>query len=201
MRPFFLSFFVSVVFFSSQSNGQTILILGDSLTEGYGVAREQAYPALVEKKLRESGKSKAKVINAGVSGSTSASAISRLKWQMKQKPDWVLIALGANDGLRGLKDSDLEKNLGGAIAYVESQNVKVAILGMMMPPNYSSDYAQKFREVFPAVAKKYKVPLMPFLLKGVAGDSGLNLPDGVHPNEKGHQIMAENVFVFIKGLL
>jgi acyl-CoA thioesterase-1 len=201
MRPFFLSFFVSVALFSSQSRGKTILILGDSLTEGYGVAREQAYPALVEKKLRESGESKAKVINAGVSGSTSASAISRLKWQMKQKPDWVLIALGANDGLRGLKDSDLEKNLAGAISYVKSQNVRVAVLGMMLPPNYSSDYAQKFREVFPAVAKKYKVPLMPFLLEGVAGNSSLNLPDGIHPNEKGHRVMSENVYKFVKELL
>lgn len=187
-----------------------LLILGDSITEGYGVAKENSYPTLLEAKIKNwksslnqaaKGFSTWQVINSGVSGSTTASAASRLKWVMKDKPDIIVLALGANDGLRGLPIGETKKNLSQAIELIQKENVKVVIAGMQMPPNYGKSFTQEFRDIFPQLSKKYKIKLIPFLLDQVAGVSDLNQADGIHPNEKGHQIIAETVFRVIKDML
>ncbi|WP_347356802.1 arylesterase [Bdellovibrio sp.] len=175
--------------------------MGDSLTEGYGVAKDAAFPAVLEKKLHEAGKKEWTVINAGVSGSTTASGISRMKWVFKSKPDAVILALGANDGLRGLKIEDSEKHLAQAIEYAQGQKVKVILGGLYMPPNYGKAYTDQFKKMYETLAKKYKVTFIPFILDKVAGNPKYNLADGIHPNEEGHKIIADNVFTALKGAL
>jgi acyl-CoA thioesterase-1 len=177
-----------------------IVIIGDSITEGYGVSRDQAYPALIQKSA-DNDKKKWQVINAGISGSTSASAVSRINWHLKNPPGAIVLALGANDGLRGNDPADLEKNLVEAIELCQAQGVKVVLAGMKMPPNYGKDYKQKFESIYPRISKRFKVPLLTFLLDGVAGQSGLNLADGIHPNEKGHAIIAAKLYPFLKKTL
>lgn len=199
MRPFLFSL---ILLFSSFSFAQKkLIVLGDSLTEGYGVAKEAAFPAVLEKKLHEAGKKEWTIINAGVSGSTTASGLSRMKWVFKSKPDVVLLALGANDGLRGLKVEDSEKHLAQSIEYAQSQKVKVILGGLYMPPNYGKDYADKFKKMYESLAKKYKLTFIPFILDKVAGNPKYNLADGIHPNEEGHKIIADNVFSVLKGAL
>lgn len=200
---FFLVSSLLLTPFLGSANSDTpkkLLALGDSLTEGYGVARDKAYPALVESKLKQAGQNW-QVINAGISGSTSSSAANRLKWQLRQKPDAMILALGANDGLRGLKISETEKNLSTAIEMAQKEGVRVFLFGMKLPTNYGDDYRKDFEAMFQRVAKKYNVPHLPFFLDRVAGDPKLNLPDGIHPNEKGYEIVAENVFKFLKDKL
>jgi len=192
--------FLACVFSTLPAFAKRMLIIGDSLTEGYGVAREVAYPAILEKKIK-ADKKEWTVVNAGVSGSTSAGAVSRLKWQLKSKPDLLLIALGANDGLRGLAPEELEKNLTDVIELAKKENISVVLLGMKMPPNYSQDYVKKFDAVFPKVAKKEKIKLIPFFLEHVAGRTELNQPDGIHPNEKGHAIVGQDLYQDLKGIL
>lgn len=177
-----------------------LVIIGDSLTEGYGVSRANAYPALLEKKIEASGK-KYVVVNAGISGSTSASAPSRMAWQLKNKPDLILLALGANDGLRGSPVPAMEKNLSDAIALAKKEKVQVLLAGMMLPPNFGKAYGEDFAKAFKRVADKHSVPFMPFILDGVGGVTDLNLADGIHPNEKGHKIVADKVFNFIRKYL
>ncbi|WP_413289792.1 arylesterase [Bdellovibrio sp. HCB337] len=198
-----LFLFLAIVFSVSLSSAQSkkLLVLGDSLTEGYGVAKDQAFPAVLEKKIHEGGKKEWTVINAGVSGSTTASGISRMKWAFKNKPDLMILALGANDGLRGLKVEESEKNLGQAIEYAQEQKVPIVLAGLFMPPNYGKEYTEKFKKMYVSLSKKYKVTLIPFVLDKVAGDPKLNLADGIHPNEAGHKIVAETVYQEIKGLL
>lgn len=198
MRPFL---FWALLLSSSLCFAQKkMVIVGDSLTEGYGVAREAAYPALLEVKLHAHGY-RWDVVNAGVSGSTTASAVSRIKWLSRTHPDMILLALGANDGLRGLKVSESEKNLAKAIALCQQEKIKVALIGLYMPPNYGKDYATKFKKMFSDLAGRYHIPLMPFLLDKVGGDPKLNQADGIHPNEKGHEIIAEHLYQFIKDKL
>lgn len=199
MRPFL---FVLLLTFSSLSFAQKkLIVLGDSLTEGYGVAKDAAFPAVLEKKLHEAGKKEWTVVNAGVSGSTTASGISRMKWLFKSKPDVVLLALGANDGLRGLKVEESQKNLSEAIKYAQEQKVRVILGGLYMPPNYGKDYTDKFKKMYESLAKQYKVTFIPFILDKVAGNPKYNLADGIHPNEEGHKIIADNVFLVLKGAL
>ncbi len=199
MRPFL---FLLIFAFSSLSFAQKkLIVLGDSLTEGYGVAKDAAFPAVLEKKLHEAGKKEWTVINAGVSGSTTASGISRMKWVFKSKPDAVILALGANDGLRGLKIEDSEKHLAQAIEYAQGQKVKVILGGLYMPPNYGKAYTDQFKKMYETLAKKYKVTFIPFILDKVAGNPKYNLADGIHPNEEGHKIIADNVFTALKGAL
>ncbi|MGE4133850.1 MAG: arylesterase [Bdellovibrionales bacterium] len=177
---------------------KTIVIVGDSLTEGYGVSKENAYPALLEKKIAERGY---KVVNAGISGSTSASAPARVKWQLKSKPEILVLALGANDGLRGLSVENMQKNLRAAVNLALDAKVKVVLVGMRMPPNYGKEYSEKFRKAFDRLSKELRVTYIPFLLKDVGGNPKLNLTDGIHPNEAGHKILAETVFQGIRGIL
>ncbi len=216
MRPFFLLqnksagwtraisgfFFIIALTFSASSSWaqKKMIVLGDSLSEGYGVAKDAAFPAVLEKKLQAAEK-KWTVVNAGVSGSTTASAVGRLKWLAKSKPDVILLALGANDGLRGLKLEDSEKNLGAAIEYAQKEKIRVILGGLYMPPNYGKDYTDQFAKMYQSLAKKYKVTFIPFILDKVAGNPKYNLADGIHPNEAGHRIIAENVFESLKGEL
>lgn len=197
---FSLSFFclISFVFAQQKSNLITtqeklLLIIGDSLTEGYGVAPQDAFPALIQQKLKEN-KSPWKIKAAGSSGSTSASGLERIKWLTKNKPDLVLILLGSNDGLRGLKPEETEKNLTAVVKWAKENKIEIIIGQLYMPPNYGKDYTKKFEKVFSNVAKKNKIPIVDFLLNNVAGKSELNLPDGIHPNEKGHKIVADNLY-------
>jgi acyl-CoA thioesterase I len=179
-----------------------VVVLGDSLVEGFGVAREKAFPALLEGKLKaQFPKRNWIVVNSGISGSTSASGPARMKWILKQRPDWIVLALGANDGLRGLPPPAMQKNLEETIRLAQTQNVRVILAGMQMPPNYGASYRTQFAAVFPKVAKNTGVPLIPFLLEGVAGVAAMNLADGIHPNEKGHQQIAGLVFQNLKGRL
>lgn len=177
-----------------------IVFLGDSLTEGYGVAKEKAYPALIDQKIK-AAKMDWQVINAGVSGSTSASAKSRLDWQLKSKPEIIVIALGANDGLRGFKPTDTRENLEEAIVKAKASGARVVLAGMEMPPNYGDKYRDDFRKVYPALAKELKIDLIPFLLDKVGGSKDLNLEDGIHPNEKGYVIVADNVWKTLEPIL
>lgn len=177
-------------------SSKRVLFLGDSLTDGYGVEREQAFPNLIKQRLDKEGKAM-EFVNASISGSTSASALSRLKWQLRKKPDVLFLALGSNDGLRGLKVKDTQKHLSDCIELAQSQGIKVVLAGFKVPPNYGANYFESFEDMFPALQKKYQVPLVPFLLDGVAGNKDLNQSDGIHPNEEGHRIIADLVQPFI----
>ncbi len=177
-----------------------LIFLGDSLTEGYGVAQEAAFPQIIQQKFR-ADKSAWEISASGSSGSTSASTLSRLKWISKDKPDVVFILMGSNDGLRGLKVEETEKNLSEALQWAADNKVKIILGQLHVPPNYGKDYAKKFAAIFPRLAKKYKVKLGPFLLENVAGNSKLNQADAIHPNEKGHQIVAENIYNYLKQVL
>jgi acyl-CoA thioesterase-1 len=196
-----LFIFLALVLFSSLGfSSQRLVILGDSLTEGLGVAKEQAYPALLEQKIRASGKDWT-VVNAGISGSTTAGAASRLTWLLKSKIDLLIIELGANDGLRGLKIENTRKNLAEAIELSKKNKLQVVLAAMLLPPNYGKDYTGKFENLYKELAQKYKIRLIPFLLDKVGGEAQFNQTDGIHPNEKGHRIVAENVYDAIKDLL
>ena len=183
----------------ANDNTKTILFLGDSLTEGLGVSKNQAYPALVENLIQTKLNINVKVLNGGVSGSTTSDSISRLKWYLKSKPNVVFIALGANDGLRGLDLKQSKKNLEQLVELSRKANAKVLLAGMLIPPNYGPDYSNDFENMFKLVKEKYDLDFMPFLLKDVAGVQELNQADGIHPNINGHKIMAEEVFKFLKG--
>jgi acyl-CoA thioesterase I len=181
---------------------KTILFYGDSVTAGYGLSVEQAFPALVEQRLKDKGKS-VKVINAGLSGETSAGGLSRIDWVLRQPVDIFVLELGPNDGLRGLPLEATEKNLQSIIDKVKAKypQAKIVIAGMLVPPNIGPDYTDKFKNIFPALAKKNNATLIPFLLQNVAGDEKLNLEDGIHPNAEGHKIVADNVLKIIEPLL
>lgn len=169
-----------------------IVFIGDSLTEGYGVKREEAYPEKVRGILERKGHS-VQVINAGISGSVSAEADRRVKWQLRAKPQILVLALGANDGLKGTPPAVVKKNLALAIDEAQKAGVQVLLAGIKVFTNFGASYAKEFEQIYPDLAREKKVRLMPFLLEGVALDKSLNLPDGKHPNAKGHEIIAENV--------
>jgi acyl-CoA thioesterase-1 len=179
---------------------RVIVALGDSLTAGLGVEPEEAYPALLQARLRAAGLPY-RVINAGVSGDTSAGALRRIDWVLRSRPDVVIVALGGNDGLRGHPVAALHDNLTAIVTRLRAAGVRVLLAGMRVPPNYGPDYARDFAEVFGAVARATSAPLLPFLLEGVAGDSTLNQPDGIHPNAAGQRVIAETVWRALRPLL
>jgi acyl-CoA thioesterase-1 len=185
-----------------QSQTKSILFFGDSLTAGYGLSPEEAFPALVEKLLTKEDK-KIKVINAGLSGETSAGGLSRIEWVLRQPIDVFVLELGANDGLRGLPIDQTKKNLQSIIDKVKGRypGAKIVLAGMMVPPNMGKLYSDEFMKIYPALAKKNNATLIPFLLEGVAGIEKLNQADGIHPNQKGHQIVAENLVKYLKNLI
>jgi acyl-CoA thioesterase-1 len=178
---------------SVASDQPLVVFLGDSLTAGLGVNEDQAYPAVVAQRLAKAGHP-VRLLNAGVSGDTSAGGLRRLQWLLAQHPAIVVVGLGSNDGLRGLPLEQTEANLRDIIARARDAKCRVLLLGMMVPPNYGPDYAPKFAAMFPRIAKDLDVPLVPFLLEGVGGRSDLNQGDGIHPTAAGHRILAENVY-------
>jgi acyl-CoA thioesterase-1 len=181
---------------------KVILFFGDSLTAGYGLSPEEAFPSVVEKQLNKSGKA-VKIVNAGLSGETSAGGLSRIDWILRQPIDVFVLELGANDGLRGLPLQQTELNLQAIINKVKAKypSTKIVIAGMMVPPNMGADYTSRFQKIFPALARTNKAALIPFLLQNVAGNEKLNQADGIHPNPEGHKIVADNVFKIIEPLI
>src|SRR5690606_13712197 len=182
------------VLLQAASAPKTILFFGDSLTAGYGLSPDQAFPALIGKMLNDKG-IETKVINAGLSGETSAGGLSRIDWVLRQPVDVFVLELGPNDGLRGLPLDQTEKNLQAIIDKVKAKypGARIVIAGMMVPPNMGPEYADNFKAIFPRLATKNKATLIPFLLENVAGIESLNLADRIHPNAEGHKIVANNV--------
>lgn len=178
----------------------TIVCLGDSLTAGQGVDEDQAFPAVLQR-LAVADKLTWTVVNAGVSGDTSAGGLRRVAWLVKGKPDWVFIALGANDGLRGQPASATRDNLTAMVERFRAAGVKVALGGMHLPTNYGEDYRTAFAAVFPQVAQQHAVPLLPFLLEGVGGIPRLNQADGIHPTTEGQELIARSVYNFLRPLV
>ena len=182
------------------ASDRVIAALGDSLTAGLGVAPDEAWPALLEARLRSEGLPY-RMVNAGVSGDTSAGGLARLDWMLRNDPEIVIVALGANDGLRGQPTTALRSNLLAIVDRLKKRKVKVLLAGMRLPPNYGAVYTRDFAAVFVDVARQTGVPLVPFLLDGVAANASLNLTDGIHPNAAGHRIIAERLWPHLRPLL
>lgn len=179
---------------------RVIVALGDSLTAGLGVGADEAYPALLEARLRREDFDY-RVVNAGVSGDTSAGGLRRIEWVLKARPAIVIVALGANDGLRGHSPDALRDNLMRIVERVRASGARVLLAGMRVPPNYGAEYARAFAAVYPAVARATGAPLAPFLLDGVAGNPRLNQADGIHPTAEGQRVIAERLWPYLLPLL
>jgi len=193
---------VALTFASALSAGQsrTVLMIGDSLTAGLGLSRSQSIPVRLESALKKDGID-AKIINAGVSGDTTAGGRSRLAWALSEKPDAVIIELGANDGLRGLDPQATYENLDAIIAQTKQAGTRVLLTGMVAPPNLGSEYGEEFNAIYPALAEKHNVAFFPFFLEGVAAIAELNQDDAIHPNEKGVDTIVRNLLPYVKRLL
>jgi acyl-CoA thioesterase I len=183
---------------------RTIVFFGDSLTAGYGLDEPatEAYPALIQKKI-DAAHLDWKVVNAGVSGDTSSGGRRRVDWVLRQKVDIFVLALGANDGLRGVEPAVTQANLRQIVEAVRAKYpaVKLILAGMMMPPNLGPEYTHDFAAMYPTLARQLNTALVPFLLEGVGGDAELNQRDGMHPTAEGHAILAENVWKILRPLL
>jgi acyl-CoA thioesterase-1 len=177
-----------------------VVILGDSLTAGLGLPMAQAFPSQLQRRLADEGLNFT-IVNAGVSGDTSAGGLSRLDWALDGDVRVLIVALGGNDGLRGLPIAQLTHNLSEIIERAQGRGVSVILAGMEAPPNYGVKYTLDFHKLYPALAKKYRVAFVPFLLEHVAGISELNQVDGIHPTAEGAQIVADNVWAVLKPML
>jgi acyl-CoA thioesterase-1 len=177
-----------------------IVALGDSLTAGLGLPVGQSYPALLQQRLNNEGLTY-EVVNAGVSGDTSAGGLSRLDWALDGDVRVLIVALGGNDGLRGLPAEQLKRNLAQIIERARARGVDVVLAGMEAPPNYGRQYIVAFHQVYPALARQYHLAFVPFLLQGVAGESALNQPDGIHPTAQGARIIADNVWAVLEPIV
>lgn len=183
-------------------SAKTIMVLGDSLSAGYGIQPQQGWVALLQKRLDQQYPKQHKVVNASVSGETTSGALARLpKLLTTYKPNIVIVELGGNDGLRGQPPQQVENNLARIIQYSQKANAKVIVLGMKMPPNYGTAYQKAFENTYKTVSQKYKVTLMPFFLKDVAGNSALMQKDLIHPNAKAQPILLNNTYPYVKGAL
>lgn len=178
----------------------TIVAVGDSLTAGLGVNENDAYPALLEQKLRQAG-FRWRVINAGISGETSSGARSRVPWVLKLQPDIVVLETGANDGLRGIDPRITKRNIDEAVRQLKENGVTVVLAGMQMVRNLGKDYTDAFAGIYPAVARKHGLILIPFFLTGVAGEPSLNQADNIHPTAEGYRIIAETVFPAVRAAI
>jgi acyl-CoA thioesterase-1 len=183
-----------------ESDRPRIVFLGDSLTAGYGLEQAQAVPALIQVRLKKEGYP-FEVVNAGVSGDTSAGGLSRLEWSLSGDVRILVLELGANDGLRGLPVAAMRKNLEEVIAKAQARGIAVLLVGMEALPNYGAAYTSEFHDTFPSLARQYKTALMPFYLDGVAGDPKLNIADGMHPNPAGAAIVADNLWRTLEPML
>jgi acyl-CoA thioesterase-1 len=181
---------------------QRLVVLGDSIAAGFGLDTEEAYPALLQKEIDDAGLPY-QVVNAGVSGDTTAGGLRRLSWILRQPVEVLLIELGGNDGLRGISPEETEKNLEQIVAKARERypRVKIVIAGMQMPANMGAEYREKYRQLFGAVAKRTGSTLIPFLLEGVAARPDLNQPDRIHPTAAGQKIVADNVWKVLKPVL
>ncbi len=171
----------------------TINAVGDSLTAGYGLAEDEAYPALLEKRHRSDGHNY-RVINAGISGETSSGTFARMKWILAQKPDIVILETGANDGMRGIQTDLIKENISRSVQILKEHNVSVKLAGMRMLTNLGTGYRGAFAEIYPEVAREQDVLLIPFFLEGVAGVPSLNLADTIHPTAEGYKIITESIY-------
>jgi len=186
---------------AGEARGEGVVVaLGDSLTAGLGVAADEAFPARLQARLRAEGYDY-RVVNAGVSGDTTAGGLRRVDWALRAHPDVVIVALGANDGLRGQSPPAIRANLEEIVARLQAAGVRVLLVGMRLPPNYGAEYTKEFEAVFPAVARRAKIALMPFLLDGVAADPRLNQADGIHPTAAGQQMIADRLWPYLRPLL
>jgi acyl-CoA thioesterase I len=177
-----------------------IVAFGNSLTSGLGVAPDESYPAQLQRKLDAAGYPY-RVVNAGVSGDTTAGGIRRVSWVLNSKPSMVILELGGNDGLRGLSLQETRANLERIIQQLQKASVTVVLAGMKLPPNYGKEYTAGFEALYRALAKQYHLTLIPFFLDGVAGSSALNQPDGIHPTGEGYRLIVEKVFPALEPLL
>ncbi|WP_341894966.1 arylesterase [Ferrovibrio terrae] len=176
---------------NAQSGGKTrLLVFGDSLVAGYSLPPDASYPAQLEKALKAKGLDVA-VLNAGVSGDTTAAALARLDWSLADRPTHVLVELGANDMLRGLAPEQARTNLDAILGKLKQAGLPTMLVGMVAAPNLGADYGRRFNAIYPDLAAKYGIPLYPFFLDGVAGEAKLNLSDGMHPSREGVTVMVE----------
>ncbi len=187
---------------TEERRSRKVIFFGDSLTAGYGLGRDEAFPARVREYASLEGFA-VDVINAGVSGDTTAGGLRRLDWVTKERPDVFVLALGANDGLRGLDVGNMRSNLSEIVHRVQRKfpGVPILLLPMELPPTFGKEYAQSFRNVYTEVAQERSTHLGPFLLETVAGRSELNLPDGLHPNARGHELVAQTVWPALKTII
>lgn len=178
----------------------TILVLGDSLTAGHGLDGRDAFPSRLEAALRDVG-SDVRVINGGVSGDTTAGGLARLDWSMRDKPDLVIVELGANDALRGLDPAATYRNLDRIVARIRARGARVLLAGMRAPPNMGAEYGNEFNAVFPELARQHNIAFYPFFLDGVAGIPALNLDDGMHPNARGVAVIVKRMLPAVRAAL
>ena len=181
---------------------KTVVVLGDSIAAGYGLDLSEAFPAVLQRKIDQAGLNFT-VINAGLSGDTTAGGLRRIDWLLKRRVDVLVLELGGNDGLRGLPVGVTHTNLMDIIERTRKKypQARFVLTGMQMPPNMGAEYNGAFQKIFPEVARAKNTTLVPFLLEGVGGKPGLNLPDGIHPTVEGHQLVAENVWKMLMPLL
>lgn len=199
-KPYVLIFLFLLLPLSAHAEPYKILAFGDSLTAGYGLDQGQAYPDKLEKKLRAMGYD-VEIVNAGVSGETTTGGLNRLDWTMKHNPDLVMLALGANDALRFIDPGLTKKNLDQMISKIKAYDADVFLLGMLAPRNIGEDFIKRFDTIYPDLAKEYDIPLYPFILEGVATNPDLNLKDGLHPNNKGTEIIADRILPYLRDIL
>jgi len=187
---------------SEEEKNKLILFFGDSLTAGYGLEQGEAFPEIIQVKIDSLGLSY-QVVNAGLSGETSSGGKNRIDWVLKQNVDVFILELGANDGLRGIPLEETRKNLQEIIDFVRAENpdIEIILAGMQIPPNMGQDYTSEFKNIFPELAEKNELHLIPFLLEDVAGNPELNQQDGIHPTAEGHKFVAENVWEVLTTVL
>lgn len=197
-----LTLLASLFALALSAQPKNILFFGDSITAGYGLDTDEAFPALIQEKIDSLGLSH-NVINAGLSGETSAGGLRRVDWVLQQPVDIFVLELGGNDGLRGVEPSSTKENLQGIINKVNDKypDATIILTGMEAPPNMGESYTERFRAIFNELADENDVVFLPFILEGVAGEPDLNLPDGIHPTEEGHKVLAENVWSVLEPVL
>jgi len=201
MRPLVAALVAALLLAQPAGAAERVIVaFGDSLTAGLGVTLEDSYPARLQARLRAEGYAY-RVVNAGASGDTTAGGLRRVDWALKNKPDIVIVALGANDALRAQDLASVRANLDAIIARFQKAGARVLLIGMEVPPNYGARYASDFRKVYTEVAHKRNVAFMPFLLDGVAGNPTLNQPDGIHPTAEGYRIVVDRLWPYLQPLL